>query len=148
MPRDTSNSATKARNSKHAAATGLKTGNLKTKGTPAPLKLLQERPANPAPSTRRRELLPRCQVGQAGQHAERKEQQRRPRRLGPDHAGGRVPEQGGHPGTSTARPPLVRQHADHLPDGARALSHELEGEDCGSLLGRPQEEQASHVPAL
>lgn len=33
MPRDTSNSATKARNSKHAAATGLKTGNLKTKGT-------------------------------------------------------------------------------------------------------------------
>lgn len=33
MPRDTSNTSTKARNSKHSAATGLKTGNLKTKGT-------------------------------------------------------------------------------------------------------------------
>ncbi|GAA6022137.1 hypothetical protein JCM10207_000774 [Rhodosporidiobolus poonsookiae] len=32
MPRDTSNPTTKARNSKHAAATGLKTGNIRTKG--------------------------------------------------------------------------------------------------------------------
>ncbi|POY73586.1 hypothetical protein BMF94_3119 [Rhodotorula taiwanensis] len=32
MPRDTSNPTTKARSSKHAAATGLKTGNLRTKG--------------------------------------------------------------------------------------------------------------------
>ncbi|KAM0746605.1 NGP1NT-domain-containing protein [Meredithblackwellia eburnea MCA 4105] len=32
MPRDTSNTTTKQRNSKYAAATGLKTGNLKTKG--------------------------------------------------------------------------------------------------------------------
>ncbi|KAL8283303.1 hypothetical protein RQP46_005713 [Phenoliferia psychrophenolica] len=32
MPRDTSNTTTKARNSKYAAATGLKTGNLKVKG--------------------------------------------------------------------------------------------------------------------
>ena len=34
MPRDTSNTTTKARNSKYAAATGLKTGNLKVKGAP------------------------------------------------------------------------------------------------------------------
>ncbi|GAA6010062.1 hypothetical protein JCM11491_005849 [Sporobolomyces phaffii] len=32
MPRDTSNPTTKARSSKHAAATGLKTGNIRTKG--------------------------------------------------------------------------------------------------------------------
>ncbi|GAA5823150.1 hypothetical protein JCM5353_005797 [Sporobolomyces roseus] len=32
MPRDTSNLTTKARSSKHAAATGLKTGNIRTKG--------------------------------------------------------------------------------------------------------------------
>ena len=32
MVRDTSNPTTKARSSKHAAATGLKTGNLRTKG--------------------------------------------------------------------------------------------------------------------
>jgi len=32
MPRDNSNTTTKARNSKYAAATGLKTGNLKKKG--------------------------------------------------------------------------------------------------------------------
>ncbi|KDE09054.1 hypothetical protein MVLG_00772 [Microbotryum lychnidis-dioicae p1A1 Lamole] len=32
MPRDTSNKDSKARNSRHAAATGLKTGNLKVKG--------------------------------------------------------------------------------------------------------------------
>lgn len=43
MPRDTSNTTTKARNSKYAAATGLKTGNLKVKGAPPALLFSQRR---------------------------------------------------------------------------------------------------------
>lgn len=98
--------------------------------------------------TYRRKLLPRCQVGQAGQPLVRKVEQGRPRprRQGPE--GRRVPVPRGDPRSRPAGPEVVWQHADDQPDCARPLPGDAQGQDRRPVCGRPQAEQAADEPAL